>query len=530
MGGISMGVTRRRLGLGAAAALAAPGLAAAQSRRVLKVVPRGDLAVLDPLWTTAYQTRDHAFMVFDTLFGLDASFRPQPQMLDRFGADADGKGWTLKLRSGLRFHDGEPVLARDCVASIRRWGARDTFGQTLMAATEELSAPDDATIRFRLSAPFPMLPYALGKASPNICVMMPERLARTDAFTRVNEMVGSGPFRFMARDQVPGALFAYERFDGYVPRPDGTPEWTSGPKRVNVDRVEMRVIPDASTAAAALQSGEVDWWAWPEADLLPLLRRSRDVVTREVDPTGLIGTLRLNHLVPPFDNPGVRRAVLRAIRQEDFMTAVAGTDRAFWRDGVGVFCPISPLASRAGMEAMDGDLDAARRMLREAGYSGEKVVLLASSDISILKAVSEVAGDLFRRLGLNVDYQTMDWGTVVQRRVRKEPVDQGGWSAFGTFWGGLDHFDPAVHAFLRGNGAQAAPGWPASPRIEELRTQWLAAADPAEQKRLGEDLQRQAFQDVPYIPLGQQRSVTAFRRNITGILDGVPVYWNLQRG
>jgi peptide/nickel transport system substrate-binding protein len=529
MGRISMGVTRRMMGLGAASALAAPRLASAQGRRVLKVIPRGDLAVLDPLWTTAYQTRDHAYMVFDTLFGLDASFRPQPQMLESSSVEPDGKAWTLKLRPGLRFHDGEPVLARDCVASIRRWGARDTFGQTLMAATEELSAPDDTTIRFRLRQPFPMLPYALGKASPNICVMMPERLARTDAFTRVNEMVGSGPFRFIARDNVAGSLTAYERFEGYVPRPEGTPEWTSGPKHVNVDRVEMHVIPDAGTAAAALQAGEMDWWAWPETDLLPVLRRSRDIVLREVDPTGLIGTLRLNHLVPPFDNPGIRRAVLRAIKQEDFMAAVAGTDRAYWRDGVGIFCPISPLASQAGMEAMDGNLDAAKRQLREAGYAGEKVVLLGSTNISILKAVSDVAADLFQRLGLNVDYQAMDWGTVVQRRVRKEPVAQGGWSAFGTFWGGLDHFDPAVHAFLRGNGGDAAPGWPSSPRIEELRTQWLGAAEPTEQKRLAEELQRQAFQDVPYIPLGQQRGITAFRRNVSGILDGVPVFWNLQR-
>ncbi|WP_421990130.1 ABC transporter substrate-binding protein [Roseococcus sp.] len=529
MGRNDSGVARRTLGLGAAAVLAAPGIAAAQGRRMLKVIPRGDLAVHDPLWTTAYPTRDHAFMVFDTLFGLDAGFRPQPQMVDTFGTETDGKVWTLKLRPGLRFHDGEPVLARDCVASIRRWGARDTFGQTLMAATEELSAPDDATIRFRLRAPFPLLPYALGKASPNICVMMPERLARTEAFTRVTEMVGSGPFRFLPREQITGSFFAYERFEGYVPRAQGTPEWTAGPKRVNLDRVEMHVIVDSSTAAAALQRGEMDWWSWPEADLLPLLARSRDITLREADPTGLIGTLRLNHLVAPFDNPAIRRAVLRAVRQEDFMSAVAGTDRQYWRDGVGYFCPISPMASQAGMSAMDGNLDAAKRELREAGYAGEKIALMGSS-ISILKATTDVAYDLFQRLGLNVEYQAMDWGTLVQRRVRKEPVDQGGWSAFGTFWGGLDHFDPAVHAFLRGNGGEAAPGWPDSPRIEELRGKWFAAAEPAEQKRLAEEMQRQAFQDVPYIPIGMQRAITAYRKNVTGILDGVPVFWNLERG
>ncbi|MBL6454740.1 ABC transporter substrate-binding protein [Belnapia sp. T6] len=523
------GIARRALGLGTAGLLAAPRLAAAQAPRVLKVIPRGDLPVLDPLWTTAYQTRDHAYLVFDTLFGLDAAFRPQPQMLASATTEEEGRLWTLRLRPGLRFHDNEPVLARDCVASIRRWAARDAFGQTLMAATEELSAPDDATIGFRLRQPFPMLPYALGKASPNICVIMPERLARTDPFTRVNEMVGSGPFRFLASEQVPGAFIAYSRFEGYVPREGGTPEWTSGPKRVEIDRLEMHVIPDSGTAAAALQSGEVDWWAWPEADLLPVLRRARGIELREADPMGLIGTLRLNHLAPPFDKPAIRRAVLGAVSQADFMAAVAGTDRAYWRDGVGFFAPASPLASTAGMDAMTGDIEAGRRALREAGYAGEPVVLLGSSNIAILKAVSDVAADLFRRLGLNVDYQVMDWGTVVQRRVRKEPPGQGGWSAFGTFWSGLDHLDPAVHAFLRGNGAQAAPGWPDSSRIEALRTEWLATADPAAQARMGEAIQRQAFEDVPYIPLGQQRSITAYRRNVSGILDGVPVYWNVRR-
>lgn len=523
------GIARRTLGLATAGLLAAPRLTSARGKQVLKVIPRGDLTVLDPLWTTAYQTRDHAYLVFDTLFGLDAAFRPQHQMLEASSATPDGLLWSLRLRPNLRFHDGEPVLARDCVASIKRWGARDAFGQTMMAATEEISATDDRAISIRLRRPFPMLPYALGKASPNICVIMPERLARADAFTSVNEMVGSGPFRFLASEQVPGAFFAYERFNDYVPREDGATEWTAGPKKVFIDRLEMHVMPDSGTAVAALQSGEVDWWAWPEADLLPLLRRSRDIEVREADPMGLVGTLRLNHLVPPFNNPAIRRAVLSAISQEDFMSAVAGTDRANWRDGVGFFAPGSPCASTAGMEAMTGDVDAARRALREAGYAGEPVVLLASTNIAILKAVSDVAADLFQRLGMNVDYQAMDWGTVVQRRVRKEPPAQGGWNAFGTFWGGLDHFDPAVHVFLRGNGAQAAPGWPDSPRLETLRTDWLNAADPAEQRRISEAIQRQAFQDVPYIPLGQQRGITAYRRDITGVLDGVPVYWNVRR-
>src|SRR6516165_4571694 len=145
---------RREFLTAAAAALAAPSVARGESRRTLTFVPQADLAVLDPIWTTTYQTRDHGFLVFDTLFGLDSQYRAQPQMADGCVAEDGGKAWRVTLRPDLLFHDGTKVLARDCVASIRRWGARDGFGQALLAATDEISAPDDRTIQFRLKYPF----------------------------------------------------------------------------------------------------------------------------------------------------------------------------------------------------------------------------------------------------------------------------------------------------------------------------------------------------------------------------------------
>jgi peptide/nickel transport system substrate-binding protein len=524
-------VTRRAFLTMAAAALAAPRLARAASGGTLKFVPFGDLSALDPHWTTMQQTRNHAFLVFDTLFGLDANFQAQPQMVDRFGVDDDGRRWSLRLRPGLKFHDGEPVLARDCVASIRRWGRRDSFGQALLAVTDEIMAADDATIVFRLKRPFPLLPQALGKASPNICVIMPERLARTDPFTAVTEMVGSGPFRYVAAERIPGARVVYERFAGYVPRPEGSPSGTAGPKIVHFDRVEMTVMPDSGTASAALQTGAVDWWWAPETDLLPLLRRNRGIVVRSVDPTGYIGTMRFNQLIPPFDKPAVRRAILGAVQQAEYMQAVVGDDRNLWRDKVGIFCPGTPLANDAGMEVLTGprDLERSKRELEAAGYRGEKVVLLGATDIAILKALAEVSADLFRRLGINLDYQTMDWGTVVQRRARMDNAGGAGWNLFHTFWSGTDHLNPALHAYLRGNGRQAPPGWPESPRIEALREEWLGAQDAGTQRQLAVRLQLQALEDVPYVPLGQQLTPTAYRSNLTGILDGVPVFWNVRR-
>ena len=527
---------RRPLVAGALAALAAPRIGRGAEARPLRFIPQANLAVLDPVWTTAYQTRDHAFLVFDTLFGQDAAYAPQLQMLEAAGPSTDGLRWDLRLRPGLRFHDGTPVLARDCIASIRRWGARDTFGQALLAATDDLSAPDDRTIAFRLNRPFPLLPDALAKTAPSPCFIMPERLANTDPFKQVSEMTGSGPYRFLPDERVPGARIAYARFDGYVPRPaspnsDGTPSRTAGPKRPGFDRIEWLIIPDAATAGAALQAGEADWWLAANPDLLPRLRADRRLVVRTQDPTGIIGTMRFNQLHPPFDNPAIRRAILGAVTQADHMQAVSGPDRALWADGVGYFCPGTPLASPAGMDALTTprDLDRSRRELEAAGYKGERVALLVPTDIPSTNALAEVTADLFRRLGLNLDAQTMDWGTAVQRRTSMEPPARGGWSVFQTSWSGLDHATPAGHPFLRGNGLQAAPGWPTSPALEALREDWLRTDTLPAQQALASRMQLQAFEDVPYVPLGQQFQQMAHRAEITGIQPGMPVFWGVTR-
>jgi peptide/nickel transport system substrate-binding protein len=523
---------RRRVFLQAsAAALAAPAIARSQGRQVLTFVPQADIAVLDPVWTTTYQTRDHGFLVFDTLFGLDENLRASPQMAAGAVTEDDGRTWRITLREGLAFHDGQKVLARDAAASVRRWGARDGFGQALMAATDAIEAPDDKTIVFRLKHPFALLPDALAKTPPSMCPIMPERLASTDPFKQVTEMVGSGPYRYKADERVPGAMVVYERNSAYVPRPDGVASGAAGPKVAYFDRIEWRIMPDPSTVAAALQRGEIDWWLAPDADLLPLLQKQSRLKVETTVPTGYIATLRFNQLNPPFDNPAIRRAIIGAVTQSDYMTGMVGTDPSLWRDKVGYFCPGTSMASDAGMEALTGsrDLNGVKRALDQAGYKGEKIVVLTPTDIASAKALAEITADLLRQIGMNVDAQAMDWATLVQRRAKTEPVDQGGWSIYHTSWSGLDMVNPAGHVFLRGNGKAAAPGWPDSPRIEALRNDWFAAPDLAAQKSIARQIQLQAFQDVPYIPLGQYFMPTAYQGNLTGILHGNPVFWNVRR-
>jgi peptide/nickel transport system substrate-binding protein len=514
-----------------AAALAIPSLARAQGAGVLRFIPQADLTVLDPVWTTAYVTRNHGFMIFDTLYGQDSSYRASPQMVEGHAVENDGKLWKITLRDGLKFHDGEKVLARDCVASIRRWGARDAFGQALMDATAELSAPDDRTIRFVLKRPFPLLPDALGKSPSNFCAIMPERLAKTDPFTQVTEMVGSGPFRFLAKERIPGARVVYEKFAGYVPRTGGTPDWTAGPKIVHVDRVEWTTIPDPATAAAALQSGEQDWWDYANADLLALLRRDAKLKVSVQDPTGQMAIMRFNQLQPPFDNPAIRRALLGAVNQSDFMTAVAGTDQAMWHVPVGFFCPVSPMASDAGMSVLTGprDYSKVKEELKAAGYKGEKVAMLVASDFPVLKAMSDIGADMLQKAGMNVDYQSLDWGTLNQRRVKKGPVSEGGWNLFCTAWAGTDMLNPAGHLSLRANGADAWIGWPDSPKLEQLRSEWFLAPDLAAQQAVARRIQTQAFEDVPYLPLGQYLQATAFSTKLSGVLNGFAIFWNVKK-
>ena len=515
---------------GAVATLAMPNLAAAQNKTTVRFVPQSDLALLDPVFNTALVTRNHGFLVYDQLYGLDDSLQPQPQMVAGHVIENDGRQWTMTLREGMTFHDGTPVLARDAIASIVRWAKNDPFGQNVMAVTDELSAPSDRVIQFKLKKPFPLLSTALAKPS-SYCPVLPERLARTPANQQVTEMVGSGPFRFIAGERMSGSLAVYEKFTGYVPRPDGTPSFAAGPKRVYIDRVEWHTIPDASTAASALQRGEVDWWEQPTADLLPLLRKDANLMVEPKEHGGFMSMIRFNHLQPPFDNPAIRRAFFPGIKQSDYMTAVMGDDKSLWNDQCGFFVPGGPFSTDAGMEVMNGapNYDKVKANLQAAGYKGERVVFVVPTDLPSLNAFSEIAADMFRRVGINLDYQASDWGSVAPRLNNKEGLDKGGWSVWCNNIPGIIAVTPATQSYIRGIGRAGTFGWPESARLEDLRNQFLDATTVDDQKRITRELQLQAFQDVPYVPLGAYNQPFAYKKTITGMLNSFPVFYNIKK-
>jgi peptide/nickel transport system substrate-binding protein len=523
-------IRRRALAAGLAASLAAPSLSKGAAAAPLTFIPQSDLTILDPIVNTVYTVRNHGYMVFDTLFGMDGNTDMQPQMLEGFTVQDDGKLWKLKLRDGLLWHDGEKVLARDCVASIERWSVRDGVGSLLKARTDEMTAPDDRTIQIRLNRPFALLPYALGKISTPMCAMMPERLARTDPYKAVSEMVGSGPFRFKADEWVSGARAVYTKFERYVPRQDISTGWTAGGKVVHFERVEWITSPDDGTSASAMQAGEMDWWELPVADLLPLLKQTGKIRVEIKDHNGTLGLLKMNNLQPPFNNAAIRRALLGAVAQKDFMTAIVGDDPTMYRTGVGIFTPGTAMASDAGMEVLNGprDLAKVRAAIKDAGYNGETVALLAPSDPHYRKAMADVSEGMMRSVGLNVEVQSMDWGSAIVRRENKQPVDKGGWSVLSTTANGLDMQTPTLH-FLRTNGEKAWFGWTNSPRIEELRAAWVDAQDVAARRKIAADIQLQCWIDVPHIPLGVWYQPMAWQNTIDGIADGFPLFWGARR-
>ena len=521
---------RRTFAAAALATLAAPALTRAASATTLRFAPYADLALLDPIITTNYVTRCHAQAVFDTLYALDDQLRPQPQMVEGHTVEEDGLTWLLTLRPGLVFHDGTPVLARDVVASLNRWAPRDSFGSALWERLNDITAPSDRVVQIRLKRPFPRLPEALGKPTSFVPVIMPERLANTPRTQAVTEMVGSGPYRFVADERVPGSRNVYQRFDRYQPRQEQA-SFCAGGRVAQFERIEWVTLPDGGTAAAALRNGEIDWWEQPNVDLVPLLARDRGVRVDVVETQGLIGQMRMNHLHPPFDNPAICHALLGAIDQAAFMDAIAGDDPIIRREPHGIFTSGTPMASNAGMDVLTRprNLEASRRALAAAGYKGERIVLLAGTDVPRINAACLVMADLLRKLGMNLDYVATDWGTTNQRILSQKPIDQGGWSMFGIFSGGLDHASPAYHLATRGNGTAGVPSWLTDAPLEAMRTEWLDAA-PNAQPGIAARIQARALEVGAYLPLGRYFQPTAYRRDLVGILPGLPLFTNVRRG
>src|SRR5580692_8472953 len=508
-------------------ALAMPSLAAAKT---ITAVMHADLRT-PGMVTTAYIVRDFGYMIFDTLLAEDANFKIQPQMAEWKVSD-DKLTYTFTLRDGLKWHDGAPVTAEDCVASLRRWGKTDGMGQKLMDFTASLEATDAKTITLKLKEPYGLVLESIGKPSSLVPFMMPERLAETPAGTPIPEQIGSGPFKFVKAEFQPGVKVVYEKNTDYVPRKE-PPSWTSGAKVVKVDRVEWITMADAQTAVNALQSGDIDFLEAPTFDILPVLSANPELKIETLNKLGYVTLGRMNFLYPPFDNVKVRRAALLAMNQKDVMDALVGNPE-YYRICGAIFVCGTPLASDVGSESLvkGNGMAEAKKLLAESGYDGTPVVIMAPGDVVTLKAQPIVAAQLLRDAGFKVDVQATDWQTVVTRRTSQKPPKEGGWNMFFTNWAGADVVNPVANICVGGRGKNGGWfGWAEDAKVEAMRDAFARSSSLDEQKKIAADIQKENYDQVIYIPLGQYLIPSAWRKSLTGVLDGpaTPIFWNIDK-
>jgi len=513
------------------ALLAAPAAEAQPAgNRVLRVAPHADLKTLDPVFASIVITRMHGLMIYETLFAWDSKLRPHPQMVESFSTSEDGLLWRFTLRPGLRFHDGQPVTGRDVVASLRRWMARDTVGGKVAEYAAGLETTDERSFTIRLKRPMALLPFALGSAVGQIPVIMRESDASTDPMHPVTEAIGSGPFRFNRAEWRSGARIVYDRNPDYTPREEKA-DGLAGGRVVKLDRVEWVIMPDAATAAAALQTGEIDIWEQPSQDLLPVLARARDVKVERYSNLSNQVMLRPNHLHPPFNDPRARLALAYATEQPDFLAAGYGDER-WWKACESYFVCGGPNGTEAGAERFrKPDLETARRLLAESGYRGERVVLNSSYDIAPIGRMAEVAAAALKRIGLNVDLQFADWGTVTTRQQNRGSLAEGGWNLFVTTASGATMQSPITNIGTNmACGGKSWAGWPCDEEAERLRGAVVDAPDDTARAAATEALHRRLAEVQPYRVLGQYDQPYARRGNVSGVLEApVMLFWNVEK-
>ena len=497
--------------------------------KTLRFVAHADLKILDPSFTTAYITRNFGYMVYDTLFAQDAKGVPKPQMVDKYTTSKDGRQWSFTLRPGLKFHDGSAVTAADCVASLQRWGARDSIGRAMGAAGGEWKAVDATTFTLTLKEPFGLVLDALAKPSGFPPVIMAERMAKAPTTAPLTEVMGSGPFIFKRDEWVPGNKAVFVRNPNYVGRAE-PPSGLSGNKKPHFDRVEWLYLPDSNSSTAALKNGEVDMIEQVPPDYITPLRADPNI--RIGSGGAYQGFIVMNQMYPPFNNPKVRQAVLHAVNQEKFVAGMGyPLDMRMTYCSTWFICG-GPNQTDAGAEPYrKPDLAKAKQLLAEGGYKGEKIVVLVPTDISYLNAAALVTIQTLKGIGMNVDAQSSDWSSITARRAKKEAPEAGGWNVYVTVAGEFDVNSPVTNAYLSAACGNALPGWPCDKPLDEIRTAWIRETAPARRKELLDSFQVRAFEAVPYAYFGQYSPAYAARKSLKNLDQywSIPTLWALDK-
>ena len=504
-------------------------LPAGVSAQDLTIAMESRLSVLDPILSASHQTRDHGYLIYDTLLALDENQDIQPQMVEGWEVSEDGMTYTFTLRSGLQWHDGEPVTAADAVASIRRWGQRDRMGEALLGIVEKMEAVDDKTIRITLSQPSTIILDAFAKPSGVPLFIMPERVAETPVTEAITDYTGSGPFVFVEEEFEPGSRAYYVKNEDYVPR--GEPaNWFAGGKVANVDSIERVEMSDPLTALNALISGEIDYLQTVPFDLMPMVPTDGSVQTEQLDQLGYQLGYRFNALQEPFDDPQVRQAAMYAIGQEAALQTQFGDPQFYTICGAAFGCGLPYESDVMADMVVQSNIETARQMLEQSDYDGETVLIFHVTDLSSMSAIPLVMAQQLREAGFTVELQTMDFMTMLSRRANKGAVSDGGWSIFVTSWHNTEIQDPIRSYMVSATGEEGYAGWVSVPKIEELRQDFLLAASEEEQMEIAEEIQRLAYENGVFAPLGSFARTSGYGPDVSGVLVAPSnLFWNISK-
>ena len=506
--------------------------AVAQETKTVRYVGFSEPKVLDPIANWLAVTFQHGYLVYDTLFSRDSNGEAQPQMVESWEVSDDKKHYTFTLRDGLKFHDGSPVEAADAVASINRWAQRDSSGKTLLGFGMKVNAIDEKSFEVTLDTPTLIVVDAFAKPTvAPLVVMREEEAANTPATEPVDKIIGSGPFKWVEEEHVPGSKLVYERNLDYVPR-DEPPDYFSGGKVVNIDRVEWIVLPDASSAINALIAGEIDIIERPPLDLLPLLEASPDVGLQLNNGKGMIAFVRANHTQTIFDTREGREALAYAFDQEEFMRSVAGVDGKYWSTCYSFFACGGRFESELGMEdRKTPDPQKARELLEAAGYDGQLVAVLGASNSTVLKEFATVMAESLSRLDVNVDLRLSEIASMLASRKNRDIPEKGGWSMFPMTSMAFVLDDPIGNFWLASKCEENLyAGWPCDAKMEELLASWARELDPEKQMEITREIQEEAARDFPILPLGQFFYPVAHRNSITDMVKSpLTVFWSMDK-
>ncbi len=497
----------------------------------LRVVVHADLKILDPLLSNAWITIRHCYLIADTLFGVDSNLQPQPQMVDTYEVDDAHLNYTFTLRDGLEFHDGAPVLASDAVASLKRWIGGNAAGKQLGQYVDDVAVVDDKTFTMTMNAPYGLVLESMSRPSDPVFVFPERVIAAAKPGEALGEIIGSGPFTFDKDAWQPGNRVVYHKNPDYVPRSEPA-DFMSGGKVAYLENVIWQMMPDANTALSALQAGEVDYFEVPPLDFIALAEGNPDLKVQIIDPIGLHAFIRPNFLQPPFSDVRARQALAHLVDQKNFMRAAVGNPSLYEECHAYFMCG-SPNELSVGAEPyMAPDVEKAKALLKEAGYNGEKIVVMTptNAELPVIYAAAQYLSQVLTDAGIDNELVVLDWASFVQRRSNKGPVSEGGWNLFVSIEGGPDTVNPVMNYWFNSKCGASAQGWPCDEKLEELMVAYSLESDPAKRNELVEKLQIRAYEYLPQILLGQYLQPVITRADVDGVLSaGQAVYWNVKK-